>query len=231
VDLRGVFDEALGLTTEEVAAEIPDSDDPVPPAVQRVIDLLVALDEEAWVRIEEKTTSLLGASAEAPEATRTVDAEELTAAETRLMNDVEELAAAKVGRAHAQGIASAAAASFERWVRGAGTAPGFAGAFRAVPAARMSPYLPHVLPTSVDEAAATYVDALAALPEHEWVSIRAVNRDLWPWAERMQGNRMSAWLAAVVLLQSLTSAGLLPEAVRAACWEPFEGVLSAEAAA
>lgn len=233
LQLRDVIDDARGVAAQaQVPSTLPPEDATLAPDVAALVARLSALDADAWKQVETKAGRLT--QQPAPSSAETAEAVEhdeaaLTAATTRLLNDVEELAAAKVGdRERAQAIASAAAASFERWVRRSPFAPGWMGALRAVPAARMSPYLPSgEAAADISVAATDCLEKLRGLSDDEWVQIRAVNRDVWPYAEH-KDHGVNAFLCAFLVVHSLISADLLPDAVRDACWEPFEGVLDRE---
>ncbi len=231
MQLREVLDEALGAAHSVEAASAPLE---VPPAVAALLDQLLALDDDAWAQVEAAVTKESEPSkAEPGTPDKSVDEEAMTAALTRLQDDVEELAKTRLCHGPlAPAVASAAAATFDRWVRQAPLRPGWMGAFRFVPAARMSPYLPEgEAPADPTVAAARFRDALAALDDTAWDDIRRVSQDFFPWVDHAKRTGVNAWLAAVILIQSIVSAELLPAETRAAVLSPFAGVLPMEAVA
>jgi len=227
LQLRTELDEALGAgsATSKTASDVE-----VPDMLRPVLDQLLALDGDAWSTIDARVREALAEPAGDEPAARVVDEAALTDASTRLQNDVEELAATRLGDLPLAGsIASAAAASFDRWVRQSPVRPGWAGAFRYVPSVRMSPYLPDGdAPDDLGEAADSFVARLAGLDAGTWDAIRLVNQDFWTWADHSARVGQGAWFAAVVLLQATVSAELIPAQVHDACWAPFEGLLDRE---
>lgn len=231
LQLREVLDAARGVLppspSATTAAVLPPDDGVVPAAVQAVVDQLDALTPDAWARVTAFMGELAGQPPQDPGSPgRPVDEAAMTAALARLQDDVEELAVQRLGAGPlAQAIASAVAASFDGWVRESTPAAGWSGALRAVPAVRMSPYLPqHPAPSDPAEAAAQCMARLRDLTDDEWVQVRNVNRDVWPW-DKSEPIGTSAWLGAVILVQAVTSADLVPARVYEAAWEPFAGLL------
>ena len=220
--LRDVLDEARGVTPRPTSGGRlqPDTGE-ILPAVRHLLDQLDDLAPEDWERVGAFVTDAVSRPAEEPESPE-VDEEALTAALTRLQDDVVEVAAERVGAgAAAQGIASAVAASFDAWVRRSTPAPGWVGAFRAVPSVRMSPYLPAgSAPSDPTVAAAVCLARLDALTDDVWVQIRDVNHDVFPW-DKSQSTGVNAWLCAVILIQAVQSAELLSSDLYEAAWEPF----------
>lgn len=229
MQLREVLDEALGL----VPAPLPEAAPlDVPPAVADLLGRLLSLDDKAWAQID---AAVLEAARhpvdEAP--AEPVDEEAVIAAVTRVDDDVQELASARLGPGPlATGIGSAAAASFDRWVRQSPVRSGWLGAMRCVPAARMSPYLPAGdVPDDPAVAGARFLESLAALDKASWDDIRLANQDFFPWVEHARRVGVNAWLAAVILIQSTVSPDFVPTSVHEDCWAPFADVLSREAVA
>jgi thioredoxin 1 len=231
MQLRAVLDEARGVSPETIAGAHDTEAVPLPATVTRLLAALERLDADAWATVDARVTEAFRAKPDAaPETelpeTERVDPEQLSAATTRLSDDIEELAAQRLGSVElASATASAAAASFQAWLSSAKPAPGFMGALRTVPAARMSPYLPAGdVPADPTVAASAYLDRLRALTESEWKWIAMVNTDRWPFAQRI-GSGQGAWFGAVILIQAMTTPDLLDADTMETCWAQFAGVL------
>lgn len=225
-ELREVIDQACGMVRAGATSTLPPEDESQDPEVEQLIARLTSLDAATWKQVEARVIELSAVEHPSAEPAFPVDEGALSAALTRLSDDVQELATARLGDlARATLIASAAQASFDRWVRRSPVRPGWSAALRTVPAARMSAYLPAgEAPADPSEAAAAFLSHLASLPDEQWIAIRAINRDVFPYAA-MKEHGLTAYLAAVLVVQSVMSADLVAGLSDDAVWEPFEGVL------
>lgn len=234
LQLKAVLDRALGVAREDAAAEAV----PVPaaatngisPKLRALLDELARLEAADWERVSAWAVDDMKRSTSEPadpsDTGATVNEEELSVALSRLSDDVEELAAARGSAGPlAQIIASAAAASFSEWVRPT-TRPGWFGALRAVPAARMSPYLPEGdAPSDPGEAASGFLAELRSLSAAEWDAVRVVNHDYFPWATYSSSAGLNAYLCGAILVQAVLSAELISRDRYEASWAPFMGVV------